>query len=94
MTPPAIPVGFDYSLAVLHILKQRTYEQLAAHLGYESVGSISKLIDGATPPHPVGEAIYVLYVHLFQKKPPMTAAQAEGVPDLHLSACVAMPSTV
>lgn len=94
MITPAVPVGFNYSLAILQILKVRTYEDVAQYLGYESVGSISGLIDGSMPSHPVGEAIFVLYREIFGKKPPMSGTQAAGVDDLQLNACPLRTATV
>ena len=85
MNKPGVPVGFNYSLAILQILKVRTYDQVAAYLGYESVGSISGLIDGSLPSHPVGEAIFVLYREIYGAKPPMSGPQALGT--LQLNAC-------
>lgn len=86
MNVPAVPVGFDYAKAVLEILRVKTYEDVAAYLGYESVGAISRILGGSVPSHPIGEAIFVLYRELFGRKPPMTTEQATGVYDLHLSA--------
>ncbi len=95
MTEPSIPVGFDYARAVLEIRKFMTYEEIAAFLGYESVGSIGPLLKGRIPNHPQGEAIYTLYRELFGKKPPMTQAQAIGAPsNIHERACGASPSSL
>lgn len=94
MSPPSVPVGFNYSMALLAIRKHRTYEEIAAYLGYDSVGAIGKVIQGSVPSHPVGEAIYVLYRELFGTKPPMSSSQATGIQDLHPSACCISPSSV
>lgn len=93
MMEPGAPVGFNYSLAILHILKVRTYQEVADFLGYESVGSIGNIINGRVPNHPQGEAIFVLYRQLFGRKPPMTNEQAAGEPDLHKRECDSVPST-
>lgn len=84
MNIPSVPVGFNYSLALLEILRNQTYEEIAAYLGYESVGAIGKIINGAIPSHPVGEALFALYLDIFGKKPPMSQAQALGVATSHL----------
>lgn len=94
MTEPSIPVGFDYSRAMLEIRGRMTYEEIAAYLGYESVGSIGNIINGRIPNHPQGEAIFTLYRKLFGKKPPMTSAQARGVEDFHERASVSHSTTV
>lgn len=79
MADPAIPVGFDYSRALLEIRKQRTYAQIAEFCGYESAQAIGRVIKGAVPGHKHGEAIFVLYRELFGAKPPMNGDQATGV---------------
>ncbi len=81
MSDPSIPVGFDYAKAVLEIRKRMTYEEIAACLGYEYASSVGNIVNGRIPNHPQGEALFVLYLELFGRKPPMTAEQASGVAD-------------
>lgn len=83
MSQPSIPVGFDYAMAMLEIRKMMTYEEIAACLGYESAMSVVNIIKGRLPNHPQGEALYVLYLELFGRKPPMTEEQANGISDFH-----------
>lgn len=90
MSKPSIPVGFDYPAAILEIRGLISYEQIAAYCGYESAGSISKILAGSTPPHPQGEALYSLYVALFKRKPPSSQEQRVGVPDFSLGKCAAL----
>lgn len=94
MSTPSIPVAFDYAKALLEIRKRMTYEEIAAFIGYESVGSIGDIIRGRIPNHPQGQAIYVLYIELFKRKPPMTPQEAAGVSDLRICASLPEPSTV
>lgn len=79
MTQPPIPVGFNYAQALLEIRKRMTYEEIAAFIGYENASSVAQIIKGRIPNHPQGQAIWVLYVELFDKKPPMTTLEAAGV---------------
>ena len=67
---PPVEAGFDYVKALLELRTQFTYEYIAERCGYESKGSITKTLAGAIPPHPQGEAIYILYVETFGRKPP------------------------
>lgn len=76
---PWIPVGFDYSRALLRIRGQQTYEQVAEFCGFAGKSVVSKIVnDGHIPTHPQGEAIWALYVQLFGEKPPMAGEQARG----------------
>lgn len=93
MSDPAVPVGFDYARALLEIKKYRTHEEIAAFVGYESIGSISNILNGRIPNHPQGEAIFTLYREIFGKKPPMTSEQSNGVrADIHKRASVGTTS--
>ncbi len=74
-----LSVGFDYALAMRKLNQRYTYLELADLLGYASSGSIHKLINGALPNHPVGEAIWVLYRETFGEKPPHGENQARGL---------------
>lgn len=83
MTDPAVPVGFDYSAALLRIRGKRTYAEIAEYCGYEDGSAISKIIQGdREPSHKRGEAIWVLYLELFGEKPPRSHAQAAGHYDI------------
>lgn len=73
-----VPVGFDYARAILDLRNRLTYEHIAEYCGYESKASIAAIADGAVPSHPSGEALYALYMEVFNKKPPMSLSQVEG----------------
>lgn len=62
--------GFDYAAAVRDIHRHMTYDEIAEFCGYENKASIHRVIQGAIPDHPRGEAIYILYMELFGHKPP------------------------
>lgn len=87
MGTPSIPVGFDYSRALLEIRKHMTYEQIAAFCGYEGPSGVAKIINGGIPSHPQGEAIWSLHCIVLGRKPHVSPFQAHGVTDLHLSEC-------
>jgi len=76
---PAVPVGFDYRQAVLELRRVMSLAQIAEYLGYASWSSIVQITNGAIPAHPQGEALWVLYVREFTRKPPITEDQAAGV---------------
>ena len=79
MSRPAVPVGFDYSQAVLELRAVVSYERIAEYCGYESKSAIGEIAkSGRIPTHPAGEALYALYVEIFAKKPPMNVLQAAG----------------
>ena len=65
-----IQAGFDYPAAVLELRRVMPYEQIAVRCGFGSASGISAILAGAVPSHPRGEAIYILYVETFNKKPP------------------------
>ena len=69
MSDPVVQAGFDYATALLKIRNEMTYQQIAEYCGYESPNAIYKIISGSIPSHPAGEAIYILYVELFNSKP-------------------------
>ena len=79
MSDPKIPVGFDYALAMAEIRTKLSFGKISDYLGYESRTSIYRVLDGAIPPHPQGEAIWALYRELFGDKPPVTKEQARGI---------------
>lgn len=71
-------VGFDYARTVLEINRAGwSYEQIALFCGYESKGTIAGIIQGAMPGHREGEALYILYVELFNRKPPLNVQGTE-----------------
>ena len=70
-------VGFDYAKALLDIRNQLTYRQIAEALGYHSTAAIQKILDGSTPSHIQGEAIWALYMQMFGKKPPLNIRHSE-----------------
>ena len=90
-------VGFDYVASLREILQILTYEELAYRIGYSSTGAIASIVKrGHVPNHRHGEAIWVLYVSLFKRKPPMTVTQASGSSEATVlnSACAAIDHTV
>lgn len=75
--------GFDYAAALLELRAVMSYDKLAEACGYAARASISDIINRRViPSHPQGEAIYGLYFAVFNRKPPMTKAQADGVLDV------------
>lgn len=78
MTPPFVPVGFDYAQTILELRSRISYERIAEYCGYENKGSIAAVVEGAIPLHPAGEALYALYLEIFGRKPPMRTNQAIG----------------
>lgn len=76
-------VGYDYSRAVLEINHAGgwSYEDIAEFCGYEGRSAIARVASKAiTPSHPRGEALYILYVELFGKKPPLNVADRQQPP--------------
>lgn len=71
--------GYDYVAAMSELLKRYTYQEIADRLGYKSTGSIAAVLKGHKPSHPLGEAMWALYVETFNCKPPMTDSQRGGV---------------
>ena len=69
--------GFDYRQAVLDINRRWSYEKIARFCGYESKGSIARVAAGGVPSHPIGEALYILYVEMFNRKPPLKVQRIE-----------------
>ena len=84
---PAVPVGFDYSKAVLELRKMMSHEAIAAYCGYEAPSSIHRLVRGSVPSHPQGEALWSLYVSVFGTKPPVSQEQAVGAANSAWSDC-------
>ena len=78
MSKPSSPVGFDYANAIRALARKMTYEQIAKACGYDSRNSVYRVLNGAIPSHPQGEALFVLYREAFGDKPPMTQEQAAG----------------
>ena len=78
MKIPFAPVGFDYAETIRQLNKRLTYEQIAEFCGYESRNAIYKILRGSQPAHPQGEALWVLYMAHFKKKPPATPEQVAG----------------
>lgn len=69
-------VGFDYIRAIRDMLTRMTYEELAFNLGYKGASGISSLLNGKTPSHVHGEALWALYIDTFGKKPPLAIRQS------------------
>jgi len=65
-------VGFDYAQTIRKLNHHGlTYLQIAEAIGYESQSSIYQIMNGATPSHKHGEALWGLYRDLFGDKPPL-----------------------
>ena len=69
MSNPPIQAGFDYPVTLLELRTVMSYEEIAAACGWESKSSIVRVLNGAIPAHPQGEALYILYVETFGRKP-------------------------
>ena len=78
MNPPYPPSGFDYAQTVRELHGVMTLDQIAEYCGYETHVAVIKLLQGAVPSHPQGQALWVLYRAKFGHKPPMTEEQAAG----------------
>ena len=64
-------VGFDYAQTVRELNQLLSHEQIASVCGYNSRRSVINLMGGkTTPSHTHGEALYILYVETFNRKPP------------------------
>lgn len=72
-------VGFDYIAAINDLLRKFTYLEIASHVGYKSTGSITAVLEGKTPSHRHGEALWALYCDTFGRKPPMVAQQSANL---------------
>ena len=79
-------VGFDYVAALREILNQLTYEECAYRVGYSSTGGVTAVLKGRVPSHKHGEAIWALYLELFDRKPPLLAVATDASPALQKNA--------
>jgi ribosome-binding protein aMBF1 (putative translation factor) len=73
-------VGYDYSRTVLEINHRAgwSYERIADFCGYENRSAIARVATREmVPSHPRGEALYILYVELFGRKPPLNVADTQ-----------------
>jgi hypothetical protein len=72
-------IGYDYSRTVLEINHHGwSYEKIAEFCGYENKSAIARVASRETiPSHPRGEALYILYVELFGRKPPLNVADTQ-----------------
>ena len=68
-------LGFDYARAMKDLLERFTYREIAERLGYNSVGSITAVLDGKVPSHLHGQALWVMYWTTFGRRPPLTPVQ-------------------
>ena len=68
-------LGFDYVQAMVDLLTKFTYREIAERLGYNSVGSITAVLDGKVPSHLHGEALWLLYRATFDRRPPLSSVQ-------------------
>lgn len=68
-------LGFDYVKAVADLLERLTYREIADRLGYNSVGSVTAILDGKVPSHLHGQALWMLYSATFGRRPPLTPVQ-------------------
>lgn len=72
MKPPLVEAGFDYRRTVLELRVVKTYEQIAEFCGYASSASVARIAAGTqVPAHPQGEALWIMYWELFNRKPPL-----------------------
>jgi hypothetical protein len=69
LSKPPIQAGFDYVQTLLELRVRFTYDEIAHRCGWESGASISKILKGAIPAHPQGEALYILYFETTGRKP-------------------------
>jgi hypothetical protein len=69
VSKPPIQAGFDYIQAILELRNVKSYSEIAYFCGYDSKRSISQIINGTEPSHAHGEALYILYVETFGRKP-------------------------
>jgi hypothetical protein len=78
-----IPAGFDYDTAMREIYwRVKNFKRIANLLGFSSAASVINIMrHGAIPSHPEGERIWIMYVDLFDKKPPMTRGQDAAMKD-------------
>ena len=66
--------GFDYAQTVREInhASEWSYARIAQYLGYKSKATVGEIVAGDTvPDHPRGEKLYILYVEMFNRKPPI-----------------------
>lgn len=65
--------GFDYAQAAREINHEPgwSYERIAEYMGYKSKATVAEIVAGAIPDHPRGEKLYILYVEMFHRKPPI-----------------------
>lgn len=73
MRPPIYSeqCGYDYAQAVRELNQRFSYELIAQLCGYARENGVRKIANGGTiPSHPLGEALYILYVETFERKPP------------------------
>ena len=68
-------LGFDYVQAMKDLLERFTYREIAERLGYNSVGSITAVLDGKVPSHLHGQALWLTYWTTFGRRPPLTPVQ-------------------
>lgn len=70
MSEPYVQAGYDYPAAILELRNRFTYDEIAQYCGYESSKSIGWILRGKEPKHRSGEALYILFVETFGRKPP------------------------
>ena len=64
-----IEAGFDYSRATLELRRVMHYDEIAAKCGFSGASAVAAIASGTVPSHPRGEALYILYVETYGKKP-------------------------
>lgn len=63
--------GIDHAQSLLELSKVWTATEIAEFCGFSGRGALRSVATGARgPSHKAGEAIYILYVETFGKKPP------------------------
>lgn len=75
---PVVDAGFDYQRTVLELRVVKTYQQIAEFCGWASHSAVADVAAGRRiPSHPQGEALWILYLDLFGKKPPLNCPKAD-----------------
>lgn len=71
--------GFDYAQAIRELNRLFSYEEIGLSCGYAGREGINDIVNrGRKPSHEIGEAIYILYVETFNRKPPAKRAQSSA----------------
>ena len=69
MRKPTVQAGYDYKRAVLELRATMTYKEISEYCGWDSKSTVNGILKGAIPSHPQGEALYILYTEVMNRKP-------------------------